>query len=53
MLKRAPILPRFDVFEKTFDKIKNKKRFTNYFARKVIVNDPKNWAFPEIDCCSI
>ena len=52
MLRIAPILSHFDIFKKTFDKIKKKMQFTNYFARKVIVNDSKSWVFAKIVCCS-
>ena len=51
MLKIAAILSQLDIFEKFPTKIKNKKRITNYFARKVIINDLKTWVFAEIVCC--
>ena len=49
MLKIAAILSQLDIFEKFPTKIKNKKRITNYFARKVIINDLKTWVFAEIN----
>ena len=52
ILKIAAILSHSDSFEKTSDKIKNKKRATNHFARKVIVNDLKSCVFAELVWCS-
>ena len=52
MRKIVPTLSHLDIFKKTFDKIKIKKQFTNYFARKMIVKDSKSWVFAEIVCRS-
>ena len=51
MLKIAAILSHLDIFEK-ISKIKNKKRITSYYDRKVKVNDLKSCVFAEIVCCS-
>ena len=51
MLKIAAILSRSTFLRKLPTKTKNKKKLTNFFPRKVIINYLKKWVFAEIVCC--
>ena len=50
IFKIAPIFSLLDIFEKSSDKIKNKKQFNKLIARKGIVNDTKSCVFAEKVC---
>ena len=52
MFEIAPIFSHLDIFEKSSDKIKNKKQFINLFARKFKVIDTKSCVFAEKVCSS-
>ena len=51
MVKIAATFSHLDIFEKTSDKNQEQQRITNYFARRVMINDLKSWVFAEIVCC--